>query len=98
MLDMGLIREIQDLLASGIPAGTTAMQAIGYKEFVAALDGQCTLEEAADLVRMSSRRYAKRQLTWFRRNKKIHWIIRRGDESPEEILSQARRIIRDFDN
>ena len=98
MLEMGLIKEIKQLLDSGIPPKSTALQAIGYKEFVAALDGQCSIEEAADSVRQSSRRYAKRQLTWFRRNPNIHWIIRQGKETSEEILAQARRIIRDFDN
>ena len=97
MLEMGLIREIQELLASGIPPKCTAMQAIGYKEFIAALNGECTIEEAADQVRMFSRRYGKRQLTWFRRNKNIHWITREGHESSEEILAQARQIIREFD-
>ena len=98
MLEMGLIKEIQDLLASGIPPKCTAMQAIGYKEFIAALEGQCSIEEAADQVRMFSRRYGKRQLTWFRRNKNIHWIVREGAESSEEIMEQARRIVRAFDN
>ena len=95
MLEMGLIEEIQSLLDSGIPEKATAMQAIGYKEFVAALDGRCTIEEAADQVRQSSRRYAKRQLTWFRRNRRIHWIIR--EDSSGEILETARRIVSDFD-
>ena len=98
MLEQGLVKEIEDLLASGIPAKCTAMQAIGYKEFVAALDGQGTIEEAADSVRQSSRRYAKRQLTWFRRNKSIHWLTRDTGEGSEEIFTRARRIIRDFDN
>ena len=94
MLEAGLIGEIQGLLSGGIPPKCTAMQAIGYKEFVAALNGECTLEEAADQVRQSSRRYAKRQLTWFRRNKSIHWLAcGRG-----EILSQARRILQENDS
>ena len=97
MLEMGLIREIEDLLASGIPAKCTAMQAIGYKEFIAALNDECTIDEAADQVRMFSRRYGKRQLTWFRRNKQIHWLIRDAHQSSEEILEQARQIIREFD-
>ena len=97
MLEMGLIREIEELLASGIPAKCTAMQAIGYKEFIAALNGECTLEEAADQVRMFSRRYGKRQLTWFRRNKNIHWLIRDAHRSSEEILEQARQVIRECD-
>lgn len=97
MLEMGLIKEIEDLLASGIPAKCTAMQAIGYKEFIAALKGECTIEEAADQVRMFSRRYGKRQLTWFRRNRNIHWLIRDAHESSAEILQQARQVIREFD-
>ena len=98
MLQQGLIPEIRELLASGIPEKCTAMQAIGYKEFVAALEGRCTVEEAADEVRKSSRHYAKRQLTWFRRNKNIHWLTRQTGESAEEILIRARQLITDFDN
>ena len=98
MLEQGLVEEIRGLLADGIPEKATAMQAIGYKEFVDALDGRCTIEEAADLVRQSSRRYAKRQLTWFRRNKAIHWLIRDTGDTGREILENARRIVSDFDN
>lgn len=98
MLQQGLVEEIRGLLADGIPEKATAMQAIGYKEFVDALDGRCTIEEAADRVRQSSRRYAKRQLTWFRRNKAIHWLIRDTGDTGREILENARRIVSDFDN
>ena len=98
MLEQGLVEEIRGLLADGIPEKATAMQAIGYKEFVDALDGRCTIEEAADQVRQSSRRYAKRQLTWFRRNKAIHWLIRGTGDTGREILGNARRIVSDFDN
>ena len=98
MLEMGLEKEIRELLASGINPNCTAMQAIGYKEFVAALDGQCTIEEAADHVRQSSRRYAKRQLTWFRRNQNMHWLTRRDGEGSEEIIARARQVLRNFDN
>ena len=97
MLEMGLIQEIQDLLASGIPEKCTAMQAIGYKEFVAALKGECTVEDAADQVRMFSRRYAKRQLTWLRRNPNIHWLTRETGRSSTEILNMARQVIRESD-
>ena len=98
MLQQGLVEEIRALLASGIPAKCTAMQAIGYKEFVAALEGAIPIEEAADQVRIASRHYAKRQLTWFRRNKNIHWILRKNGESGEEILEKARQILINFDN
>ena len=97
MLETGLLQEIQELLASGIPAKCTAMQAIGYKEFVSALAGECSVEEAADEVRKASRHYAKRQLTWLRRNKSIHWLTRQTGGSSEEILQKARHVIRDFD-
>jgi len=97
MLEQGLVQEIQELLSSGIPARCTAMQAIGYKEFVDALDGKMTIEEAADQVRQSSRRYAKRQLTWFRRNKDMHWLIRQTGEGGEEILQKARRLLIETD-
>ena len=98
MLEMGLIKEIQELLDSGIPVKCTAMQAIGYKEFVAALNGCGTIEQAAEEVRKSSRHYAKRQLTWFRRNKNIHWLIRETGQGSEEILNRARQVIRESDN
>ena len=98
MLEAGLMEEIQGLLASGIPPRATAMQAIGYKEFVDALEGRCTLEQAADQVRQSSRRYAKRQLTWFRRNSAMHWLTRTPETGMAEILSMARQTFRVFDN
>ena len=97
MLEMGLVEEIRGLLQSGIPESCTAMQAIGYKEFADALEGRGTIEQAADSVRQSSRRYAKRQLTWFRRNRNMHWIVRTGETSGEEIFRAARQIIQEFD-
>ncbi len=93
MLQMGLINEIKALLAEGVPPRCTAMQAIGYKEFVSALEGYGTIEEAAALVQQSSRRYAKRQLTWFRRNQHMNWLMR----DKEEILPKARRLIQEND-
>ena len=98
MLEMGLEQEIRALLGSGISPRCTAMQAIGYKEFVDAMEGRCTWEEAADNVRMFSRRYAKRQLSWFRRNEKIHWLTRTENVSAEEIIDRARRLVLETDN
>ena len=92
MLEQGLVEEIRELLNSGIPESCTAMQAIGYKEFVAALRGHITIEEAAEEVKKASRHYAKRQLTWFKRNKNMHWLTRTAHISPEEILRQARQL------
>ncbi len=97
MLEMGLMEEIRSLLDSGIPEKCTAMQAIGYKEFVNALEGREPLSQAAEEVKKASRHYAKRQLTWFRRNPAVHWLVRSGDDD-REILASARQIIRDSDN
>ena len=98
MLETGLVEEIRDLLASGIPEKCTAMQAIGYKEFTAALEGSGTVEEAAEAVRKASRHYAKRQLTWFRRNRAIHWLVRRPGQGSAEILAEARQILQENDS
>ena len=98
MLSQGLIGEIEGLLARGIPARATSMQAIGYKEFVAALRGECTLDQAAEEVKKGSRHYAKRQLTWFRRNKSIHWLLREPGQTQEEILGRVRQIIGESDS
>ena len=97
MLEQGLVEEIRTLLASGISAKCTAMQAIGYKEFVAALEGIGTIEEAAEEVKKSSRHYAKRQLTWFRRNKEMHWLTRQAGQSTDKIIEDARRILSEID-
>ena len=67
MIDAGLVGEVRGLLASGLSPECTAMQAIGYKETVAYIEGKIPLDEAAALIKQNSRRYAKRQLTWFGR-------------------------------
>ena len=97
MLEQGLVGEIQNLLSSGIPAKATALQAIGYKEFVSALEGNGSIEEAADEVRKASRHYAKRQLTWFRRNPSMNWLVRHPEEDSSKILTQARQLVCQFD-
>ena len=97
MLQQGLLEEIKALLSSGIPEKATAMQAIGYKEFVDALAGRCSIADAVAQVQQSSRRYAKRQRTWFRRNEKIHWLMRTPQTPDAEILAGARQILRECD-
>ena len=75
MVEEGLLREVQQLLASGLPRDATALQAIGYKEFLGVAEGSITAEEAIAEVKLRSRQYAKRQLTWLRKNQNIHWIF-----------------------
>lgn len=72
MMDKGLLDEIRQLIAMGY--SSTAAQAIGYKEFFDYLEGKGSLEEAIAKVQMESRRYAKRQLTWFRRDERVNWL------------------------
>lgn len=81
MVAAGLEDEVRRLLTSGISPKCTAMQAIGYKEFTQALSGEMTWQEAADVVKLRSRQYAKRQLTWFGRNPNTRWI--RWDDPPD---------------
>ena len=98
MVDAGLLTEIKELLDRGINEKTTAMQAIGYKEFLDALAGRCSMDDAIAHVQQSSRHYAKRQLTWFRRNSAMYWLIRQQGEGTNEILAKARHILGEFDN
>ena len=74
MVDDGLVEEVQRLLDEGFREGVTSPQAIGYKEIVEALDGRMTMEEALDQIKSATCRYAKRQRTWFRKDKRIQWI------------------------
>lgn len=75
MMELGLAEEVKCLLASGVSRDCTAMQAIGYKELAAAVSGQGDLATAVEEVKLRTRQYAKRQLTWFRRNKATHWYL-----------------------
>ncbi len=97
MLEQGLLAEIRALLDEGVPEKCTAMQAIGYKEFVDALRGRSSIETATALVQQSSRKYAKRQLTWFRRNPAIHWLRREENDGTAQILAKARQVLGESD-
>ncbi len=81
MAAAGLFDEVAGLLAAGLDEQSTAMQAIGYKEAAAALRGECSRDEALARIRQESRRYAKRQLTWLRRDPELHWLL--WDEAPD---------------
>ena len=94
MLDAGLEQEARQLLESGDLAGTAA-QAIGYKEMLAYFHGEATLEQAADLIRQKSRNYAKRQLTWFQRDDRVHWITYNQPESEAEVFRIATNFLQE---
>ena len=72
------------------------MQAIGYKELVSHLRGEATEAEAKDAIALASRRYAKRQRTWFRRNEAVHWVELSDKPTLDEIFLPARQILTEF--
>ena len=88
MMEQGLENEVRSLLTSGVPPTATAMQAIGYKEFSAALRGEEPLAAAVEAVKLRSRQYAKRQLTWFRRTPGIRWLI--WEKAPDLALGRQK--------
>jgi len=89
MIRAGLFDEVEALLTQGLSADCTAMQAIGYKEAVLALRGEISREAAADLIKQNSRRYAKRQLTWFKRASDALWILWDGEPDFDEALRRV---------
>ena len=94
MLEQGLLKEVRDLLEDGLLEGTAA-QAIGYKELLAHFRGEMTLDAAADLIRQKSRNYAKRQLTWFRRDERVRWIVYNSPDASAAVLQEATEYLRD---
>ena len=74
MISDGLINEVKSLLDSGISRDSTSMQGLGYKEIVSYLNGDITLEEAVLLLKKNTRHFAKRQITWFKREPDAVWI------------------------
>ncbi|MFK7691917.1 tRNA (adenosine(37)-N6)-dimethylallyltransferase MiaA [Paenibacillus sp. HJGM_3] len=86
MMDAGLVAEVRGLLADGYGRGLISMQGLGYKEIAAYLEGECSLEEAVALLKRDTRRFAKRQLSWFRRMKEIHWVeLEEGSNFSEQL-------------
>lgn len=94
MLERGLESEAREYLA--MSGGQTSVQAIGYKELKPYFDGQMTMDEAVENLKQATRRYAKRQLTWFRRNDCINWIYIDKYQNKEDIEKITFRIIEDF--
>lgn len=94
MLKQGLIEEVKSLLAEGVSPATVSMQGLGYKEIVAYLNGECTLAEAVYVLKRDTRHFAKRQITWFKREEDVIWLNRPDfDRSDEKILAQMLRVI-----
>lgn len=86
MIEQGLIEEVENLLKK-YTEFPTAMQGLGYKEVVEYLQNKCTKQEMIEKIKMETRRYAKRQLTWFRKNKQTIWLdATKGIDNVDEIL------------
>lgn len=88
MMRDGLLDEVRELFEEKLFLSKTASQAIGYKEFLPYLEGSASIDECVEVLKRNSRRYAKRQLTWFRRNEKIEWIFRDG-KSDDEVFNES---------
>ena len=93
MAEAGLLEEVRALVARGLPRKATALQAIGYKEFLGVLEGTSTEAEALAEVKLRSRQYAKRQLTWLRRNPAIHWVFWEKDRDFARALQVSTEIL-----
>ena len=91
MMEQGLLEEAEKVLRE--PGAKTAMQAIGYKELVPYFQGMCSLEQAVDNLKKETRHYAKRQLTWFRRDAEVCWIYLDEYNRLETVVDKAVRII-----
>lgn len=86
MLSEGLLEEVKGLLEEGCKPESVSMQGLGYKELVSYLNGECTLEEAVSILKRDTRHFAKRQLTWFRREREVLWFDKDDYETEDAIL------------
>lgn len=93
MFTHGLVAETRSLLTHGLEKNPTAMQAIGYRQVVEHLRGERSLEETIELVKIRTRQFAKRQMTWFRRQLSVQWLEVRPDESAHEISTRVEALI-----
>lgn len=89
MMEAGLVDEVRRLKEMGCRRGMVSMQGLGYKEILAYLDGECSLAEAVDILKRDTRHFAKRQLTWFRREKDVIWLDKRDYEYQEDRILAA---------
>lgn len=88
MMEQGLLEEVKELLDYGCTKDMVSMQGLGYKEFIPYFEGECTLEDAILILKRDTRHFAKRQLTWFRREPSVTWI-NKPDYSNEESMLEA---------
>ena len=97
MFGKGLVNEVQSLLDNPEGLSKQARQALGYKEIIQYLDGELTLDEVKDMVKLSTRRFAKRQMTWFRSFPNVQWIEADEHEGPESISEEIITLLKSED-
>ena len=95
MIRNGLVEEVAGLLHSGYSEDLLSMQGLGYKEIIPYVKGECTLEEASDLLKKNTRHFAKRQITWFKREKDVRWINYDDYTSEEEMLEDMIKYLKE---
>ncbi len=88
MMERGFLDEVRRLSSGPRPLGKEASQAVGYRELLAHLRGECGLDEAVELIKLHTRQFAKAQMTWFKRMKETVWFDVAGDESPEAVAGR----------
>lgn len=98
MIDQGLVHEVKSILDMGYDKNLVALQGIGYKEIISFLDNEITLDEAIEKIKKGSRNYAKRQLTWFRRDNRIKWINLDEYKNINEVADKIQKTIDDRNN
>lgn len=92
MFDMGLVEEVKALMAKGYDKSLVSMQGIGYKEVIDYLNGKTSLEECIDIIKRDTRHFAKRQLTWFKREKVVTYIDKDEFVSEDKCLKEMLRV------
>ncbi|HOQ01199.1 MAG TPA: tRNA (adenosine(37)-N6)-dimethylallyltransferase MiaA [Acetivibrio clariflavus] len=93
MIEKGLVQEVKKLMEMGYDKSTIAMQGIGYKEILSYLRGEISFDEAVYLLKRNTRRYAKRQFTWFNRMKDVHWINLDETHDLQEIIKNIKDVV-----
>ena len=95
MFDNGLLKEMETLIAKGYTRDLVSMQGIGYKELFNYFDGKTSLDETKELIKKNTRHFAKRQLTWFRREKEVVWLNKKEYEQEKNLLDSVLNIIKE---
>ena len=87
MIDLGLVEEVKSILRNGYPKELNALNTVGYKEIIEHIEGKISLDRAVELIKRNTRRYAKRQLTWFRKDERIKWYDVKSENDLQHISS-----------